>query len=572
MILLDGVSGFFFKASSTTIAIALTLSLLLAIFFIPIMVFYSFGKNRPPCHEIQKPGIFQRTYKIFLGAVLNRSGIIVLFSTLMAFAGVVMFFKLPISFLPTWDEGTFIMDLDTAPGTSLAEMSRIVHGVENVIQTIPEIQTYSRQTGDEAVRPNEAHFYMHPQPVKGQTSISVFDVMDKLETKLARVYPDLNVDLHQILPDRFIDLSGKQNTIIVKLTGNRQKDLIAAFSTAKAALEKIPSIRTVKGKLPDNSPVFSIEFHKEKLIRAGLNEVNVSAQIKTALAGTIATSIAKGVQRIDVRVIYPEMYKKYLEQLPLLPIFTATGKYLPLSSVAGVSVKTRPRITFHENGIPIVNIDIKTKSSDLGKNVQTIQDTLDTLVLPNGVNASIGGDWTTRQKSFRQLVFILFLSGVLVFSFLLLEFKTYRVALVIFTGTIFSLSFVVFGLTLTHTAFNVSSFIGLITSLGIVVNNGILVVDFAERYKNRGISIRASLIEAGVVRIRPIMITTITTIGGFLPMALRLGNGGEMLQPFSVTVIFGLAGSLFFSLIVTPCMYLFFIGENTAKNQLPNDL
>ncbi|MDA3790423.1 MAG: efflux RND transporter permease subunit [Desulfobacula sp.] len=572
MIMLSGVSGFFFKASSTTIAISLTLSLILAIFFIPIMVFHFFGQNSRPVQKVLKEGLLQRIYKIILGATLKRSGIIVLLSTFMAGAAVVMFTTLPTSFLPLWDEGTFIMDLDTVPGTNLDEMSCIVNGVEKVIRTIPEIKTYSRQTGDEAVRPNEAHFYMHPQPVKGQASISVFDVMDKLETELTRVYPELNVDLHQILPDRFIDLSGRQNAVIVKLTGNSQKDLSTAFSTIKTTLEKIPSIQEVKGVLPDTSPGFRVEFHKEKLIRAGLTEENVSAQIKTALAGTIATSVSEGVRKIDVRVIYPVMYKKYLEQLPSLPIFTATGKYLPLSSVADVKVKNMPRITYHENGIPIINIDIKTKTGNLRKNVRTIQNTLDTLALPSGVNVNIGGDWNTQQKSFQQLIFILCLSGFLVFSLLLLEFKGYKVALVIFIGTIFSQSFVVFGLALTHTSFNVSTFIGLVTSLGIVVNNGILVIDFVERYKNRGISIRETLIKAGVVRIRPILITSITTNGGFLPMALRFGNGGEMLQPFAVAVIFGLIGSLFFSLIVTPCMYLFFIGENAAKKQLPHDL
>jgi len=561
MIMLDGVSGFFFKASSTTIAIALTLSLILAIFFIPIMVFHFFGPNKIIAQGAVTSGFLQRSYKTFLGAILKRSGIIVLLSILMAASAVVMFTKLPTSFLPAWDEGTFIMDLDTAPGTSLAEMGRIVDGVETVIKTIPEIKTFSRQTGDEAVRPNEAHFYMHPQAMLNQKALSVFEVMDKLETKLISAYPDLNVDLHQILPDRFIDLSGRQNAIIVKLTGNIPEDLAAAYSTIKTALAKIPAIEKIKGKLPDTSPEFRVVMQKERLLRAGLTEESVSKQIKTALAGTVVTDIATGVQRTGVRVVYPDQYKRYMERLPSLPIFSATGKPLPLSSVATIKKVDMPRIAYHENGVPIVNVDITTKSGDLRKNVRAIQQTLDSLTLPGGVKVSIGGDWQTQQKSFQQLVFILCLSGLLVFSLLLMEFKSYKVASVVFIGTVFSLSFVVFGLALTGTTFNVSTFIGLITSLGIVVNNGILVVDFVERYKQQGKSITESLVQAGAVRIRPVLITSITTIGGFLPMALGFGKGGEMLQPFAVAVIFGLLGSLFFSLLVIPCMYRFFSGE-----------
>jgi len=569
MIMLDGVSGFFFNASSATIAISLTLSFILAIVFIPIMALHFFGKNSGPVQDALKDGFLQRTYKIILTATLKRPGIIALISILMAGAAVVMFFRLPTSFLPVWDEGTFIMDMDSAPGTSLEEMGRIVDGVEKVIRSIPEIKTYSRQTGDEAVRPNEAHFYMHPQPVQGQSSISIFDVMDKLESELARVYPELNVDLHQILPDRFIDMSGRQNAIIIKLTGNDQNKLVDAFSTVKAALDKVPYIQKIKGKLPHNSPEFRIEFRKEALVRAGLTEAEVSAQIKIALAGAIATEVIKGVERINVRLNYPKTYKQYLEQIPSLPIFTNSGKYLPLSAVANIKVINSPSNIYHENGTPIINIDVKTKSGDMRKNVRALQNAIDTLPLPSGVNVNIGGDWKTQQKSFQQLIFILCLSGFLVFSLLLLEFRDYKIALVIFIGTIFSLSFVVFGLVLTRISFNVSTFIGMITSLGIVVNNGILVVDFVEQYKKKGFSIRNSLIKAGTVRIRPILITSITTIGGFLPMALRFGNGGEMLQPFAVAVIFGLMGSMFFSLIVTPCMYLFFIDKAARDKFLP---
>ena len=561
VIMLDGVTGFFFKASSTTIVVALSLSLILAIFFIPILMSFSFGREQNIPKKPVKKRLAQRFYGRIMPRIFRYSGFVIFISLALALLAVFMFGRLPTNFLPDWDEGTFIMDLDTAPGTSLDEMTRIVDAVERVIQTIPEIKTYSRQTGDEAVRPNEAHFFMHPQALQGQNDISVFEVMDILETELAKAYPDLEVDLHQILPDRFVDLSGRQNAIIIKLTGNRQEDLVLAATPVQAALEQLSFIEKIKTKLPANSPEFTVDFDKEKLLKAGLTKENAIRQLQTALAGTISTYINNGVQRVAVRVSYPEMYKKYLEQLLSLPLFTTTGTYLPLSSIARVQRIESPRIIYHENSLPVINITVKTNTGNLGQNVQSIKKALDGLSLPGGVNVLIGGDWQSRQKSFRQLLFILCLSGLLIFFLLLLEFKEYRVAFVIFTGTVFSLSTVIFGLALTHTSFNVSTFIGLITSLGIVVNNGILVIDFVQRYRQKGFSIQESLIKAGEVRIRPIMITSITTIGGFLPMALRFGNGGEMLQPFAVAVIAGLTGSLFYSLVVIPCLYAFFIRD-----------
>jgi len=157
----------------------------------------------------------------------------------------------------------------------------------------------------------------------------------------------------------------------------------------------------------------------------------------------------------------------------------------------------------------------------------------------------LGGDWANQIQSFQELLFVLILAGVLIFALLLFEFQDLRVSLVVFIGTVFSLSFVVFGLAVTQTTFNVPAFLGLITSLGLVVRNGILIMDFAQRYRRTGAGVTESIVHAGVVRIRPVVITSVTAIGGFLPLALRLGGGGEMLQPFAVAVIFGLIGSVF---------------------------
>ena len=267
-----------------------------------------------------------------------------------------------------------------------------------------------------------------------------------------------------------------------------------------------------------------------------------------------------------MRFSYPKKYNNGLENLPLLPVFTSDGEYIPLSSIATVTVKNMERISYHLDGLPIIRIDLETQPGNLNEQVTAIQDTLGRLKLADGIHVEIGGDWRSQQHSFRQLLFILCLSSVLVFTLLLLEFKKITIALIIFSTTILSLSCVVFGLFIAHSSFNVSSFIGLITSLGIVVNNGISVMDFVERYRRTGLSVTESLLGAGAVRIRPIMITSITTIGGFLPMALRFGDSGEMLQPFAVAVISGMTGSVFFSLFVIPSMYsiIFSTRQNTS--------
>ncbi|NOX15221.1 MAG: efflux RND transporter permease subunit, partial [Epsilonproteobacteria bacterium] len=278
-----------------------------------------------------------------------------------------------------------------------------------------------------------------------------------------------------------------------------------------------------------------------------------------ALQGKISTHIYQGVKTIGLRVIFPLEYKKFIENLKNLPIFTQNGKYILLGNLADIKIKMKPRIAYSQNGMQVINMEIKTDSKNLQKNVKMIESKLNKLKLPQDVNVELAGDWKNQQNSFKQLLYIVTFAVFLIFILLLWQFKKYTVAFIVFSGAILSLSFVVYGLFITKTSFNVSAFIGLIISLGIVVNNGILVVSFIEDIKKKSSSIKNAIIEASTLRVRAIMITSITTIGGFLPMAMKLGYGGEMLQPLSIAIIFGLIGSMMISLVVIPCSYMFFI-------------
>jgi len=562
LVFLNGISGFFFKASSATLSIALIISLLLAILFTPIIIDSILGKRKLKNPLlIQKTGMLKKAYRKLLTFSLKNSIPVITIGIILAGFSIYMYTRLETGFLPIWDEGTFIMDLDTAPGTSLAEMNRIVDGVEKVIESVPEINTYSRQTGDEAVRPNEAHFFLHPAPLTGQKSISVFDVMDKLEGKLINSFPDLNVDLHQILPDRFDGFIGKQNSIILKVYGDTALDVETAANAIKPSLDKIPLIKKIKTGKEDTQTVFYVRFNDYKLAKLKMSVPEASAQLQTILWGTNAAEIPKGNQLIKIKVIFPRKYSRFMDDLKDVPLFTSDGKVFPLSTVAEIVQEDVPVIERHEKGSVVLSIDVKTANSDLRGSVKAIQRVIDTSYLPPGIRVEIGGDWKNQVDSFKELIFILSLAGLLVFTLLLFEFKSFRISGIIFLGTLFSLSAVIFGLSITRTPFNVSTFMGLITSLGIVVNNGIFVVDFIERNRKTGLSITESILNAGMTRVRPVLLTSVTTIAGFLPLALRLGGGGEMLQPFAVAIISGLAGSMVFSLLMIPSMYKLFSGN-----------
>jgi len=562
LLMLDGIAGFFFKSTSITIMISLSISLFLAIFLIPILMKYFFKNHKIIEKKEMKLSLLQRGYRKLLTKVLHIPSLIIILSLAMGGYSVYLFKSLPTSFLPTWDEGTFIMDLDTDAGTSFDTMAKIIKNVESVIKDTPIIQTYSVQIGDAAVRPNEAHFFMHPKIQKDKNAPSTFDIMDKLEEDLIAKYPDLNIDLHQILPDRFKDFSGKQKSIMIKLTGIDKQKLIDSYEIIKKDLSSLENIKKIKAKISDDTPVLDIRFKKEMLRKVGLTQSEVSNQIKLAMQGLNPTQISQDIKSLNLKVSFDNSFKKDIDTLQYLPIFFKDGKYIYLNTIADIKTTMKPQKAYHENGLQVINMEIKTKNSNFKTFIPKLQDKLKNVKLPKDITVELSGDWKNQQKSFEQLLYIILVSALLVFILLLWQFKKYSVAFIVFFGAILSLSFVIFGLSITKTTFNVSAFIGLIISLGIVVNNGILVVSFIEDLKEKTNNIKDIVIEASTLRVRPIMITSITTIGGFLPMALMLGNGGEMLHALAVAVIFGLVGSVLVSLLVIPSLYLVFIKKN----------
>ena len=572
--LLTGVSGFLFKASSVVIVTTLLVSLVVSFVLAPVLSEYLLTRRQQQPHH-ENPHRLLNFYKQSLARLLRHSGLVVVATIVLLVSASWSARYISTSYLPVWDEGTFIMDLDTPAGTSLAEMSRIIDGVEAVIARTPEIQTYSRIIGDSAIRPNEAHFFMHPRANSASGSAaSVFAVMDKLESSLIASNPDLNIDLHQILPDRFDNFSGKQKSLIVEVTGASLDAVSNAVGLLESAFKKLKQVEKVKLKKPEYQKEFQLEINDAKLVLAGLSRQQLIDQVNLALEGVDVNTLNKGAQKIKLRITYPAKWQNFRPVIEDLPVFKNDGSSLPLGSLARVKLRKSPDILYRQDGALILRMNIKMKGSNLDANARLLNTAIDQTALSSGIRVHLAGDWKAQIKSFNELKNVLYSAIFLVFTLLLIAFRSYGYAMLIMINTTISMSFIVFGLLLTHTMFNVSTFMGLIAAIGIVVNNAILIINFLQVKLRQGLDPQSSIIEACSLRVRPILITSTTTILGFLPMALSGGRGGEMLQPFAITIIFGILGTVFSSLIVLPNIYglknrlakQFFL---TAQTELP---
>ncbi|NOX19546.1 MAG: efflux RND transporter permease subunit [Chlorobi bacterium] len=555
LIFVSGLTGIFFKPMALTLAIAVFISLLLAISVTPILTRIFLSKK----NQFKRQGDFlsgiRNGYEKILQFLLRKK--IIVFALLLIVAGVSGFLypRLHTGFLPEWDEGAFVMNYKAPPGTSLEETNRLLLQFEKIMKNYPDIEAYSRRTGRGIAHRHPANEGDYLISLKENHKLSTFQIMNELNEKATAQVPGLFLDFVQVLPDRLKDLAGEEKPIDILIFGNDNEVL---QKTAQEIYEKLKPVKGLVGLSPaelPSEPEFEIQVDHEKAAQLGFRPGEAQKLIETAVWGRVSTHIQQGMRLTAVRLRYPVEFRKNLEALKQLQILSPNGVMVPIKQIAKINIREGEAAIIHENGSLAAKVLADISGRDLGSVVKDVQDVLHKIKLPYGVSVSLGGDYESQLKSFEQLFFVLILAALLIFVVLLFEFNRFRTALAIFIGTVFSFTFVVLGLYVTKTSFDISSFIGTITVLGIVVNNGILLMDFTARYRLEGVSKSAALIQAGRVRIRPILMTNITTIAGFLPLALTLGTGSEILQPFAIAVISGLVGSMFFSLIVIPVLY-----------------
>ncbi len=558
LIFVTGLTGIFFKPMALTIAIAVFISLLLAISITPILTNMFLNTRKPfrPAGDLFS-GI-RNAYSKTLRFLLRKKAIVV--SLLLIIAGISVFLypRLRTGFLPEWDEGAFVLNYKAPPGTSLKETNRLLLQLENIMKGYPEIEAYSRRTGRGIAHRHPANEGDYLISLTENHKRSTFEIMNDLNKEATAQIPGLYLDFVQVLPDRLKDLAGEEKPIDILIYGNDQKTL---QKVTQEIYEKLKPVKGLVGLTPaelPSEPEFDIKVNHEKAAQLGFPPGKVRKLIETAVWGRVATYVKQGMRLAGVRLRYPAEFRKNLGALKHLQILSPTGAMVPVEQIASINVREGQAAILHENGSLVSKVLADISGRDLGSVVKDVKNVLSKIQLPYGVSVSLSGDYESQLKSFNQLLFALILASLLVFVVLLFEFNKFRTSLAIFLGTVFSFTFVIIGLFVTKTNFDISSFMGTITVLGIVVNNGILLLDFTIRYRLEGISKTAALLQAGRVRIRPILMTNITTIAGFLPLALKLGTGGEILQPFAVAVISGLIGSMFFSLIVIPVLYDWF--------------
>jgi len=555
LVFLSGVPGIFFRALASTLAIAIFVSMLLAVFLTPALaVMFISTKQKSPGRFLPKVITLQQKA---LKSAIRRPIIIFALIALLAFVAVFSYMRIPSGFLPEWDEGTIVHDYLAPPGSSIEGTKSMLKSIAEYIMTIPDVETYSLRTGRSLAHPrthaNDGDFVIS---LKKGHKRSSFEIMDMLRKFDETYEPRLEPELFQVLPDRLNDLSGEIAPILIKVFGKNLPAIQNVAAQIADSLEHIDGAVDVYKGYFRGEPELTIRVNPEAASRYGLSVDEVNQAVHMALWGDVPTSMMEGLKMIPVRVRYPREDFNHFEKIGRVPIYLASiNRVLPLEEVASIQKLPGKTDIDHENLSQVVNVKAHISGRDLGSIIKDVKVMLAEIPLPPGVTVEIGGQYESQQRSFHELMLILAFGVLLVYAILLFEFKSFRTSGIILLGTVLSVSGVFLMLWITNIPLDISAFMGMIMIVGVVVNNGILIIDYTEKYLKEQPDVAEALLMAGRVRLRPILMTTLATIFGFLPLALAFGEGSEMLQPLAVSMIGGMSLSMLLSLLVIPGLY-----------------
>jgi CzcA family heavy metal efflux pump len=571
--MLQGVVGEFFAALSLTLSGAVLLSLVYALLFIPIPAarFLTARSTRHPTPSTQHPapaegahlsdaphdsGWMARRYESFLTGALGRPLLVIVATVAIAVVGALLYFRLETGFLPEMDEGGYVIDYVTPTGTSLTETDKMLKRLESVLQETPEVAGFIRRTGTEmgmfATEQNTGDILVRLKPRSAREK-DVDEVISEQREKFAETLPGMEIEFVKLLQDMLGDLQGVPEPVEVKVFGDDIGTLATVAERIEEKLSKIEGLVDLVGPRRGN-PELEVRIDPTKAAKLGFTTQEISTQLADGLLGDVATEVRRADRLIDLRVRYPDAYRFDPAWIREYPLITKEGATVPLSSAAEVVPVEGAAQLYREDLKQMVPITGRLENRDMGSVIADVKRVLTSERLPVGYTYEIGGEYETQQESFQSLLVVLAVALLLVFGLLVAQFRRFSAAAVIMSAAPLSLVGAFGLLIVTRTPLNVSSFMGLILLIGLIVKNGIILIDYADRLVDEGLGRRDALVRAGAIRLRPILMTTLCTLFGLLPLALGLGAGAELQKPLAIAVIGGLSVSTIVTLVFVPTM------------------
>ncbi len=566
---LTGVTGAFFKALSLTMACALTVSYFVAWFAIPLIADRLAGN-----HTLDESGglVFKRVLAVYgclFTRFVKRPFLALIPVALLLGLGGFAYLHVGSGFIPKMDEGGFIIDYVSPPGTSLKDTNALLKQVGDILKHTPSVMTYSRRTGAQLggglTEPNTGDFFVRLKPPPRQ-NIEV--IMAKVRKEIESRVPGLQIDLAQLMEDAIGDLTDVPQPVEIKLFGDSQSALQAEAPKIAAAISHVRGIVDVNDGVVLAGNALDIHIDRTKAALEKLDPAAVTAQLNNYLSGAITTKVQKGENIIGVRAWIPKADRATPNDIKKLLIYAPDGHAVPLGRIAKISLLVGQPELDRDNLKPVVAVTARIEGRDMGSTVSAVKKILSRPdLMPHNMYYRLGGLYAQQQIAFHGLMIVLVAAFALVFLVLLFLYERFSIAISIILMPLIAMSAVFIGLWLTGIELNISSMMGMTMIVGIVTE--VAIFYFSEYYEQlkKGVGKDEALAIAGTSRFRPIAMTTLAAILALLPLALDIGQGSAMQQPLAIAIISGLIVQMPLVLLVMPALF----ARITRNHDLPTE-
>lgn len=569
VIYVSGIAGELFKTMGLTITFSLLMSLFVALTLIPMLssrlmknehkvISSSEDSVRKNSFLSQSGSLFnfvKKEYSNLIKWSLRHRGIVVIGAIVIFMVSLSLIPIVGTEFMPSVDQGMFNINISLPVGTNLAVTEEVIRTVEGITSEIPEVRYVFSIVGGGGMGMSQS------TSSGGTIMVTLVDQRER-ERSTKEIIADLRAKVGEF-PDTTINF-GEQGVSLVtgsplsiKITGDSLSELEYIADTVISLLSEIEGVYDLQSSIKEVLPELHIDIDREKANLYGLTAGQIATTIQNALLGKVAGYYLEEGEQYDITVKLARGNVEQISELENLVISSAYGLQIPLKELAEVKMGVGPQTINREKQQRLVTVTGNVSGRVLGEVIQDAQQQLASLVLPEGYYYNFSGEFEQMTESFSDLFFALILSILLVFMIIAAQFESLLFPFAVIFSIPFALIGVIIALLLARTSLNILVLLGFIMLAGIVVNNAIVLIDYINQLRRGGMERNEAVIEGGETRLRPILMTALTTILAMVPMALGIGEGAELRAPLAVAIIGGLTSSTFLTLIIIPIFYTY---------------
>ncbi|MGN7310542.1 efflux RND transporter permease subunit [Alkalicoccobacillus gibsonii] len=569
IVFISGIVGDLFKELAYTVSFSLIASLLVALTVVPMLASRLLKK---PNEETESK---RRTSRVMEGlrhstiwSLKHRFTVLAITFVLLV-GGIVGLTTVGTELIPDSDQGSFFVDIELEPGTSLERTQETVESVEEILDGYREIENYVSTAGssDNQMMGGSNSSYTAEitvsmvDPDDRNQSTAAF--LESIEREIERADSDAEIRAYTASAA----FGGEANTLQFTLTDSNQERLYEEADELQAELNDERLVRDIELSIEEQVPEILLTIDEEAARSNGLTPSEIAQQVNTATRGEVATVIEEQEQFLEVIVRLAPESTESTEELENLNIRNAEGEFVSLNEVASIEEGMSPASIQRLNQEGAVEFTVTyTEASNLSAIRSAVDTIVEDIELDEATTFTYGGEQEILDDSINSMILAIVLAAIFIYLIMAAQFESLKLPFII----MFTVPLVVIGLSIalvvTQTAIGITTFIGLIILLGIVVNNGIVMLDFVNQMKEKGMSTYQALIESVQLRTRPIVMTSATTILGMVPLSLAIGEGSEFQQPMAIAIIGGLISGTLLTLFVIPVVYSL-LDKETRRRQ-----